>query len=128
ASNQQWALFVGGDVLGTRGPTPADLAKAGARVRGAAFVGLVEHMDLSLCLFAETFLARSQADDLCAGGSSPRKQRENVGRRPVVRSDALDALLARHNRYDAALYDLATQDFRRRVRRSTRAAAAMTDR
>jgi len=128
ASNQQWSLFVGGgDVAGEREPSPKDVARATDRLRATAFVGIVEHMDVALCLFAESFLPQS-GDDLCAASKKP-KQRENVAvvaphrAGGVVRSETLDALLARHNRYDAVLYDLAARDFRTRVRRSPRASA-----
>ena len=110
-SNQQWALFLPGSrVAGSQAPSSTQLAEASSELQRAAFVGLVEQMDVSLCRFARAYL-QSHSTELCARGAGGR--RENVGRRPVA--DARETeLLERVNRFDAALYELAVAEFARR--------------
>ena len=110
-SNQQWSLFLPGSrVAGSQAPSSSQLTEASSELQRAAFVGLVERMDVSLCRFARAYL-QSHATELCARGAGGR--RENVGRRPVA--DARETeLLERVNRFDAALYELAVAEFARR--------------
>ena len=110
-SNQQWALFLPGSrVAGSQAPSSTQLAEASSELQRAAFVGLVEEMDVSLCRFARAYL-QSHSTELCARGAGGR--RENVGRRPSA--DARETeLLERVNRFDAALYELAVAEFARR--------------
>ena len=110
-SNQQWALFLPGSrVAGQQAPSSTQLTEASSELQRAAFVGLVERMDVSLCRFARAYL-QSHSTELCARGAGGR--RENVGRRPSA--DAREtALLERANRFDAALYELAVAEFARR--------------
>ena len=110
-SNQQWSLFLPGSrVAGSQAPSSTQLAEASSELQRAAFVGLVEQMDVSLCRFARAYL-QTHSTELCARGAGGR--RENVGRRPVA--DAREtALLERFNKFDAALYELAVAEFARR--------------
>ena len=110
-SNQQWSLFLPGSrVAGSQAPSSTQLAEASSELQRAAFVGLVEQMDVSLCRFARAYL-QSHSTELCARGAGGR--RENVGRRPSA--DARETeLLERVNRFDAALYELAVAEFARR--------------
>ena len=110
-SNQQWSLFLPGSrVAGSQAPSSTQLTEASSELQRAAFVGLVEQMDVSLCRFARAYL-QSHSTELCARGAGGR--RENVGRRPSA--DARETeLLERVNRFDAALYELAVAEFARR--------------
>ena len=97
-------------VAGSQAPSSTQLAEASSELQRAAFVGLVEQMDVSLCRFARAYL-QTHSTELCARGAGGR--RENVGRRPVA--DAREtALLERFNKFDAALYELAVAEFARR--------------
>ena len=52
-SNQQWALFLPGSrVAGSQAPSSTQLTEASSELQRAAFVGLVEQMDVALCRFA----------------------------------------------------------------------------
>ena len=84
-------------------PSPRNWPGVFRELQRAAFVGLVEQMDVSLCRFARAYL-QSHSTELCAraGGG-------NVGRRPVA-----DAANAFASTVDAALYELAVAEFARR--------------
>ena len=107
ASNLQWSLFVGGQVKGS--PSKDQRHIATLKLSSAAFVGVVERMDESLCLFAKTFLP---AFDLC---NNQLTTKENVALKQAKNDHHIDLLLRSHNRFDTALYDLALIDFQRRL-------------
>jgi len=134
ASNQQWNLLMG-RAPSAQTPSAAELAAARAKIASLAFVGIVEDMQPSLCLFARSFLAAHVAE-LC-GPQAPGQAKENAavygpaasrrpedtprldaGRRRRRRDDGdavESAAIARFNRYDAALYILAKEDYTRRL-------------
>jgi len=90
------------------------LQAARAKIASLAFVGIVEDMQPSLCLFARSFLAAHVAE-LC-GPQAPGQAKENAAVRRRDDGDAVEsAAIARFNRYDAALYILAKEDYTRRL-------------
>lgn len=126
ASNQQWTLFVGR--FSSKKPTSRERSKADSLLSSVAFVGLVEEMDASLCLFSTQFLTLNSQRELCNPAKKPI-QKENVGRSSSSSSSSghrrkqhegesssiLDALVKHHNLYDHTLYELATAHFHSRV-------------
>mmetsp|Transcript_1347 Transcript_1347/g.4591 ORF Transcript_1347/g.4591 Transcript_1347/m.4591 type:complete len:270 (+) Transcript_1347:91-900(+) len=124
ASNQQWSLLLRANVAGAGRPSADDARTAEAALRDLAFVGIVEHMDAALCLFADVF----HLADVCDTSGRPPPQRENVAQKPPPKllDAALRAQLERHNRYDALLYDLAQREFRNRRRTGAGTGQTMT--
>jgi len=120
AANLQWSLFLGR----RRGhaPSAADELAAAAKLQSLAFLGLVEEMEASLCLFALRLLPTS-VRDLCDHASP--KERHNVAKSKPRTDRALEARIRDYNRYDLALYRLAVREFRSRAAAETRAASLL---
>ena len=112
-SNQQWALLMPrARVTGPGAPTVKDVAAATQEVAALAFVGVVEDMDASLCIFATSYLPRHKAD-LCAADSRAKKENVAVGAKAPPDAKEQD-LIRKFNKYDARLYDVARAEFARR--------------
>jgi hypothetical protein len=119
ASNQQWALLLPDHkVAGFRSPSDRERKRAAEELRSLAFVGIVEDMAASLCAFASAYLGPKHAADLCAPAVAVKK--ENVAKKSTKLGDKDRAAVASHNKYDAALYDLARAEFEARQRNRPR--------
>lgn len=123
ATNQQWSLVLRSTRRGTASPTDAEGVGARVALSGLAFVGIVEDMDASLCMFANRYL---DEHDLCSGNAKPNKENSAAaaGRRSAVSDDPeLQALIEKYNKYDTKLYSLAKLEFQKRLADDPKAAA-----
>ena len=113
-SNQQWALLLPAKkVSGSRAPSDGELRAATREVTGLAFVGLVEDMETSLCVFAAAYLP-AHARDLCDRATHAKRENVAVAARAAADDARERDLVRKYNRYDAALYDAARAEFARR--------------
>lgn len=119
ASNQQWALLFA-ERPARSSPSLDNQKAATEKLRSLAFLGLVDEMDASLCLFSTRFLP-SAASDLCNPDPKVKPQKHNTATRKHRADRALESIIKQCNRFDLVLYDLATQEFYARLRTDTQA-------
>jgi hypothetical protein len=97
-----------------RKPSANDLDAARKRLAKLAFVGIVEDMQHSLCLFARTFLPK-HINELC-GPQAPTAAKENAAVQRRRDDDSAErAMISKFNRHDAALYLLAKEVYAQRL-------------
>lgn len=117
ASNQQWALLFAARPARSA-PSPDNKKAATEKLRSLAFLGLVDEMDASLCLFATRFLYAA-VSDLCNPDPKAKPQRHNTAMRTHRADQALESIIKQHNQFDLVLYDLASLEFHARLRTDT---------